>query len=211
MAQIEGEDDAWCAVQRKFYAADHIIHKSELDSFFTDSGKKPFTRRLVVDSTLKLWSKNLAEAIIGLEPPVNRIGIPEIEYSGIDWDHSAKTETVKLLPKKTPREDQVEVLRAVTDGLATNERGKLIMACGTGETFTSLIIAQSIVGKGGRVLFLVPSLSLVSQSIREWSIDATVPLRSFAVCSDAQVGVKKASQDDVADIDATDPEIPATT
>jgi predicted helicase len=211
VAEVTGEDDAWCAVQCKFYAADHIIQKSELDSFFTASAKKPFTRRLVVDSTLKPWSKNLAEAIIGLEPPVNRIGIPEIEYSGIDWDNFAKTEQVKLLPKKTAREDQVEVLRAVTDGLAVHERGKLIMACGTGKTFTSLIIAQSMVGKGGRVLFLVPSLSLMSQSIREWSIDATVPLRSFAVCSDAQVGVKKASQDDVADIDATDLEIPATT
>ena len=211
VAEVIGEDDAWCAVQCKFYASDHVIQKSELDSFFTASAKKPFTRRLVVDSTLKPWSKNLAEAIIGLEPPVNRIGIPEIEYSGIDWDNFAKTEQVVLLPKKTPREDQIEVLRAVTDGLAANERGKLIMACGTGKTFTSLIIAQSMVGKGGRVLFLVPSLSLMSQSIREWSIDATVPLRSFAVCSDAQVGVKKASQDDLADIDATDLEIPATT
>lgn len=211
VAQIAGEDEAWCAVQCKFYAPDHIIQKSELDSFFTASAKKPFTRRLVVDSTLKPWSRNLAEAIIGLEPPVNRIGIPEIEFSGIDWDTFAKTETVAMLPKKTPREDQVEVLRAVTDGLATNERGKLIMACGTGKTFTSLIIAQSMVGKGRRVLFLVPSLSLMSQSIREWSIDATIPLRSFAVCSDAQVGVKKASQDDLADIDVTDLEIPATT
>ena len=85
------------------------------------------------------------------------------------------------------------------------------MACGTGKTYTGLQIAEAMAGKGGRVLFLVPSLSLMSQTIREWSIDATMPLRSFAVCSDTQVGVRKAADGDVADIDVHDLEIPATT
>ena len=58
-------------------------------------------------------------------------------------------------------------MEAVTSGLGTADRGKLIMACGTGKTFTSLKIAEHMAGhsgRGGRVLFLVPSLSLLSQT-----------------------------------------------
>lgn len=84
------------------------------------------------------------------------------------------------------------------------------MACGTGKTFTGLKIAEDLAGKGGRVLFLVPSLALMQQTVREWSIDSGVPLRSFAVCSDSQVGVRQ-GREDTTDIDAHDLEIPATT
>lgn len=85
------------------------------------------------------------------------------------------------------------------------------MACGTGKTFTGLKIAETLVGKGGRVLFMVPSLSLMSQTIREWTIDTTTPLRSFAVCSDIQVGKRRKYTDDTAEIETHDLEIPATT
>jgi predicted helicase len=213
MAQIAGEDDVWCAVQCKFYAEDYKIQKADIDSFFTASGKSPITRRLIVDSTSAEWGKNAKEAIINQTIPCTRIGLNEIEYSGIDWDaySNSNSETVVLLDKKTPRTHQLEALEATQLGLAEADRGKLIMACGTGKTYTGLIVAQSLAGKGGRVLFLVPSLSLMSQTIREWSIDATIPLRSYAVCSDVQVGVNKAKDDDLTDIDITDLEIPATT
>ncbi len=96
-------------------------------------------------------------------------------------------------------------------GLAEEDRGKLIMACGTGKTFTSLKIAEDLVGKGGRVLFMVPSLALMSQTVREWTNDTDTPLRSFAVCSDTQVGKRRVSKDDVAEIEAHDLAFPATT
>jgi predicted helicase len=211
MAQIAGEEDAWCAVQCKFYAEDYKIQKADIDSFFTASGKAPVTRRLIVDSTSAEWGKNAKEAIINQTIPCTRIGLNEIEYSGIDWGEYSNSGTAQLIAKKTPRTHQLEALEATQLGLAEADRGKLIMACGTGKTYTGLIIAQSLAGKGGRVLFLVPSLSLMSQTIREWSIDATIPLRSYAVCSDVQVGVNKAKDDDLTDIDITDLEIPATT
>tara|TARA_R110000796_G_scaffold14517_1_gene47448 strand:- start:27663 stop:31964 length:4302 start_codon:yes stop_codon:yes gene_type:complete len=85
------------------------------------------------------------------------------------------------------------------------------MACGTGKTFTSLKIAEDLVGSGGRVLFMVPSLALMSQTVREWTNDTDTPLRSFAVCSDAQVGKRRVSNDDAAEIDAHDLAFPATT
>nr|WP_245875736.1 DEAD/DEAH box helicase family protein [Puniceibacterium antarcticum] len=89
-------------------------------------------------------------------------------------------------------------------GLAEADRGKLIMACGTGKTVTSLKIAEDLVCAGGRVLFMVPSLALMSQTVREWTNDTDTPLRSLAVCSDAQVGKRRASNDDAAEIEAHD-------
>lgn len=88
--------------------------------------------------------------------------------------------------KKTPRPHQQEALEAVLKGFETHDRGKLIMACGTGKTYTSLVIAQQMVKPGGTVLFLVPSISLLSQTLRAWTADADVALRCFAVCSDSK-------------------------
>ncbi|MCB1029201.1 MAG: DEAD/DEAH box helicase family protein, partial [Microthrixaceae bacterium] len=84
--------------------------------------------------------------------------------------------------------------------------GQMVMACGTGKTFTSLRLAEQLVGSGGTVLFLVPSINLLSQSVLAWAADAGVPLASFAVCSDAQAG-RKADED----MSANDLAIPAST
>jgi predicted helicase len=210
VAQLADSPDDWCAVQCKFYASGYRIQKADIDSFFTASGKRPFTRRLIVDSTGAPWSEHAAEALVGQTIPCNRIGLADLEESGIDWDAFAKSGEVHVT-KKAPKPHQLDALREVQKGLSKADRGKLIMACGTGKTYTALQIAQAMAGRGGRVLFLVPSLSLMSQSIREWSVDTAINLRSFAVCSDVQVGVRRAKQDDLADISATDLEIPATT
>lgn len=97
----------------------------------------------------------------------------------------------------------------VVKGLEVADRGKLIMACGTGKTFTALRIAEELAGVGKTVLFLAPSISLVSQSLTEWTKEATVPLRCFAVCSDTKVGKKREDEDmgvyDLAYPSTTDP------
>lgn len=209
-AQLADEPDQWCAIQCKFYASGYRIQKADIDSFFTASGKQPFVRRLIVDSTGTPWSEHAADALIGQTIPCNRIGLADLDESGIDWDAFITDGRVEVT-KKSPRPHQIEALKAIEDGLREADRGKLILACGTGKTYTALQVAQAMAGRGGRVLFLVPSLSLMSQTIREWSIDSTIALRSFAVCSDVQVGVKRARQDDLADISGTDLEIPATT
>ncbi len=107
--------------------------------------------------------------------------------------------------------DSEEAIKKVCEGLQEADRGKLIMACGTGKTFTSLKIAETLAGKGKRVLFLVPSLALVSQTIREWTADAQIPLRSFAVCSDTKVGKRRKNQDDIIGMETSDLVLPATT
>lgn len=203
------EEEGFCAIQCKFYDEHHRIQKSDLDSFFTASGKKGFTRRLIVDSTSGSWSEHAETALSNQTIATQRIGLSELENSPIDWSVYAPS-TVKLKAKKTPRDHQITAIDAVKKGFALADRGKMIMACGTGKTFTSLKIAEDIAGSNKQVLFLVPSLSLMSQTIAEWTIESATPLRSYAVCSDVQVGKRKNS-DDLADINIHDLAYPATT
>lgn len=69
------------------------------------------------------------------------------------------------------------------------------MACGTGKTFTALKITEQLVPKHGTALFLVPSISLLAQTLREWTAEAEVSMQSFAVCSDNKVGKKTDTED----------------
>lgn len=205
------DDGGFCAIQCKFYAADHHIQKSEIDSFFTASGKAPFTRRLIIDTTEVAWSKNAEDALDGQNISTTRISMERLEQSPIDWRAYLADDQIVLAPKKEVRPHQRDALDAVRTGLASADRGKLIMACGTGKTFTGLKIAEDLAGPGKFVLFLVPSLALMSQTVREWSLDTTTPLRAFAVCSDAQVGKRNKGSDDIGDIDVHDLAHPATT
>lgn len=210
VAKLRNEE-GYAAIQCKFYAAKHRIQKTDIDSFISASGKEPFTRRVVMDTTEVDWGSNAEAMIAGQSIPVVRISLNHLRESLIDWTVFGIRGEAVLSEKKTLRPHQIEALEAVRGGLCEADRGKLIMACGTGKTFTSLKIAEDLVGKGGRVLFMVPSLALMSQTVREWTNDTETPLRSFAVCSDAQVGKRRVSSEDAAEIDAHDLAFPATT
>lgn len=200
----------FCAVQCKFYSAGYRVEKADIDSFFTASGKAGFVHRLIIDTSDGNWSFNAEKALEGQSIPTQRIGLSDLEASDIIWAEFARTGEVQKAKPKTLLPHQTQALEAVRDGLASAERGKLILACGTGKTFTSLKIAEDLVGPGGTVLFMVPSLALMSQAVREWTNDASVPLRSYAVCSDVKVG-KRQGREDTADISVHDLAYPATT
>ncbi len=197
-----------CAIQCKFYDPNHTLQKADIDSFFTASGKEGFTSRLIVSTTDK-WSKNAEDALEGQQVPVSRLRVQDLDESGIDWSQFslATPERMELKTHKSLRPHQELALQNVVQGLAMGDRGKLIMACGTGKTFTSLRITEHIVPRGGSVLFLVPSISLLSQALKEWAVDAVVPLRTYAVCSDVRVGKRTKSED----IGSYDLAFPATT
>ena len=73
-------------------------------------------------------------------------------------------------------------------GFEGYDRGRLIMACGTGKTFLSLRLAESMVGVGGTVVYLVPTIALISQIMWEWSRYQGIDHRYLSVCSDESVG-----------------------
>ena len=139
----------FCAIQCKFFDPDYSLQKADIDSFFTTSGKEPFTSRMIVSTTDK-WSNHAEEALEHQRIPVTRLRVQDLANSTIDWSQFslAKPRALKEKPKKKLRDDQKEAVTKVIDGLKKADRGKLIMACGTGKTFTSLKIyrEQSHVG-----------------------------------------------------------------
>lgn len=210
-------DGGLCAIQCKFYDPSSTIQKADLDSFFATSGKKPFASRIVV-STTDNWSKH-AEALLDDERvPCVRIRLQDLEDSAVDWSKFSlsRPDKMKLREKKQPREHQKEAIKDVLEGLGEAERGKLIMACGTGKTFTALKIAESHArslastqASDGLILFLVPSIALLSQSLKEWTAESSLPMHALAVCSDTAVG--KSAAEDTEDIRVHDLPFPATT
>jgi len=198
------------AIQCKLYAEDYCVQKSDIDSFFTASGKKPFAKRIIV-ATTNHWSEHAEEALRGQQTPVSKIDLATLENSVIDWSRFApKKEPVRKAKKKL-RPHQENAVTAVLGGLEKFDRGKLIMACGTGKTFTSLKIAERVAGEGKRVLFLVPSLALLSQTLTEWTQESEKRLRNFAVCSDSDVGKKRKKDDDIVQTFTHELHYPATT
>ncbi|MHB1524154.1 MAG: DEAD/DEAH box helicase [Candidatus Dormibacteria bacterium] len=195
-----------CAIQCKFYGQGEYIGREDIDPFLVASGRMPFTARLFV-STTERWSQNAERAVTNQRIPVQRIGVAELEGSPFDWSRFDPDHPDQL-PRHTakrPRAHQVAAVEDVVSGFGSSDRGKLIMACGTGKTFTALAIAERVVPAGGTVLFCVPSISLLSQTLRAWSADATRPLHCLAVCSDTQV------TRDSEDIHVYDLALPATT
>ncbi len=203
---FEGE---FHAIQCKLYDEGYTLQKGDIDSFFTASGKKPFTRRIIV-STTNRWSVHAEAALEDQQPPVTKIDLRSLEDSVIDWSRYETGRAVAKKAKKTLRPHQTKAITEVLKGFETADRGKLLMACGTGKTFTSLKLAERMVGKGGRVLFLVPSLNLLSQTLTEWTQESAIPLHSFAVCSDSDVG-KKRLDDDIVPTLIHELQYPATT
>lgn len=210
----ERDTGNYTAIQCKFYEPEHTLAKADIDSFFTASGKKPFSNRVIISTTDK-WGKNAEDALAHQQIPVQRIGMTDIAESPVDWDIAwpQGNLTIELAPaeKKQPRPYQVEAIDAVLGGFAVgNDRGKLIMACGTGKTFTALKIAERVAAEDGgsaRILFLVPSISLLSQSLREWTAQCELDMRAFGVCSDTKVGKLR----NIEDFNVYDVPIPVTT
>ena len=196
VAKTRGTEE-YHAIQCKFYDPDHTIGKTDIDSFFTASGQRPFKHRLIVVSTDK-WGPKAEKALSNQQPPVTRIDLATLEASRIDWSQFAPSKNPVLKKQKVLRSHQKDALKLVCEGLATTDRGKMIMACGTGKTLVALKIAEQMASKGKRVLFMVPSLALLSQSLTEWTQQKSIPMHSYAVCSDSHVGkIENRSKDRV--------------
>jgi predicted helicase len=194
-------------IQCKFYDPARTLDKKQIDSFFTAVGKSDFSYGMVVSTTDK-WSKHAENALEGQSKPMTRLRFADLADSTIDWSEFSidAPEQMKQLGGKEPRKYQRQAIDDVKKGFTESDRGRLIMACGTGKTYTSLKMVEEIVPIGGSVLFLVPSIALLQQTLNEWTAQASVPLRPLAVCSDTKVGRKEHE-----DVSVHDLAFPATT
>ena len=216
----ENVDGGVTAIQCKFYDEHSTIAKEHIDSFISASGRKPFTHRIIVSTTDK-WSKNAEKMLEEQRFPVQRMGLQTFRDSNIDWStyslDDPGEQQVGYKPHKELRPHQDRAITNTLIGLQKDDRGQLIMACGTGKTFTAIRLAEKFAEQNGghaRVLFMVPSLALMSQSISEFSNEIEGPFHAYAVCSDSKVGREKkrgGANADLADLRVEDLQLPATT
>ena len=182
----EKDGGGLCAIQCKFYGRNTALGWGDLTKFLsvTKYEGSPF-----VSTILVYTGKNLSEKQMDLIEKHNChfLGYSALAKSYVDWIQLERGKS----SKKEPYHERVHQKQARNDvvrGLATANRGKLIMACGTGKTFVTLKIAEQMAGTGSTVLYLVPSISLMAQTMREWASQRSIDHRYIGVCSDTRTG-----------------------
>ena len=188
----EVRDGGYCAIQCKCYAPDTRISKDDLNSFLAAASLPPFKdqRRFLVNTGGELGA-NALRIVEPLGEKFRIICFSDLEDSPFDWPDLSRQNPEQLTYKQRRfclKDHQKEAFDDVINGFKESDRGKLIMACGTGKTFTALKIAEEIADVGGRVLYLVPSIGLLSQAMREWSDQRGVPHSYIGICSDKHAG-----------------------
>ena len=206
------------AIQAKFY--NHAIQKSNIDSFLSELGKDYYESGIIVASTDK-WGQK-AEQALADRTDVIRVGLSDLRSSRIDWTKFSfeRPGEVVVKAKKQPRYYQRGVIKSALEHFKTNDRGQLIMAPGTGKTFTSLKVAEAMAKEAGKeqytVLYLVPSIQLLTQTLRGWNNDTDMTMSSMAVTSDrnasrGSIKKKDREEENYIQVKASDIGYPATT
>jgi predicted helicase len=204
LVAVTHDNDYW-AIQCKCYQDSATIDKPAVDSFLSTSSREfkddslrttSFAHRLWISTTNK-WGPNAYEAIKNQNPPVTRINLTDLIEAPVDWEklengihgESGRAEKKKLYPHV------LEVRDKVYEYFKENERGRLIMACGTGKTMTSLKIAEKCTDNKGTILFLVPSIALIGQTLKEWTSQADELINPICICSDPEITKNRTSGD----------------
>ena len=188
----------WIALQCKCYDDRHVLGKGGIDKFLGGSQQAVFRLRWIV-ATCR-WGPNAERAIQNANPEVKQIDFRQYLDVQVEEQHAER-------PVQVPWPLQAHAIEDAVTGFAHHDRGRLIMACGTGKTFTSLRIAEQIVGDGQRILFAAPTIALVSQARREWLRQTTRRLECIVVCSDPTAGGRNENED----IRVSELECPVTT
>ena len=208
---VERSDGKFCAAQCKFYSEDHKIDLDDTAKFIAaSSDDSKFVERMFF-SVYGNFTEHAQNALNAQKIKTRHFILKDLESCGIDWEKFDPKDLKKVayLPKEL-KDHQKEAFNKVIEGFQDHDRGKMIMACGTGKTFTSLRIAENFAGAGKKVLYLVPSIALLNQALSDWSADHDKNLKMvfFAVCSDDTVGKRL---DDDEDMKIDDLITPATT
>jgi predicted helicase len=214
------DGDYW-AIQCKCFQENSHIDKNAVDSFLSTSSRSfknenfqttQFSYRLWISTTNK-WGSNAEETIKNQNPPVSRINLTELNEAPVDWEKLENGISGDLARKEkhTLRAHQQKALDDTHSHFKDQDRGKLIMACGTGKTFTSLKIAENETKGKGLVLFLVPSIALLGQTLSEWSANSKLPINPICICSDSRITKKHSKIDDSTMMSVVDLALPAST
>lgn len=209
-------DEEYWAIQCKFYDEKTNINVDDVSHFIANANRTfkdannntvGFSLCLWID-TKKNFGKNAEQLIKNQKIEFNRIGFTKLSKADVDWQKLAKGESGQavLLAKKEPRAHQQKAINLAREYFKTHDRGKLIMACGTGKTYTALKIVEQTTKNNGFALFLVPSIALLSQTLKAWSADSITRIYPICICSDASSSKVNKTDDTTIDLP-----FPATT
>ena len=211
-------DDEYWAVQCKCYDENTRITKADVDTFLATSGRtfdnqtRKFSQRLWIATNYN-QSNEVYNSFLNQDVPVISLGLADLENSGVDWDKldsGLYGTSAKAGKFDGMLEHQERAVTAALEHFESHDRGQMIMACGTGKTFTSLKIAEKYTKGNGFVLFLVPSIALLNQTLNEWYIQADVELNTICICSDSEASNERRKEDS-ADSRIVNLSYPATT
>ena len=180
----EERDGRLWAIQAKAYDPAYAIRKADVDSFLSESSRPEFSYRLLIATTDRL-GPTARRTLDAQREPVGYLLRSQLELAHVSWPSSPDDLRPRRPARKKPLAHVREAVRATVRGFADHERGQLIMACGTGKTLAAMWIAERLESR--RTLVLVPSLSLLAQTLREWAANASEPFEYLAVCSDQTV------------------------
>ena len=189
------------AVQAKYYKGK--VGKDTINSFVAEAGKDYYAAGMLVSSTDE-WNRNAEAALENNTKPFTRIGLSQLRHADVDWKKFsfAKENNLSQKVQKKLRNYQKTAINNSITYFKNHDRGKLIMAPGTGKTFTSLKIAEALMKDQKKhqfyVLYLVPSIQLLTQTLFNWNNDVSddVHMTSFSVVSDNKANKKKGKDDD---------------
>lgn len=208
------DEGKFWAIQCKCYQDDAVISKKMVDSFIANANRQfvddeMHTNRfdkLFWVSTTSHWGKNAQESIKHQAIQFVPIYTNRLQESSVNWKDLVEGKLGKeaLLEGKTMRPHQIEALTKAHEYFKNHDRGKMIMACGTGKTYTSLKIVENETKGKGLVLYMVPSIALLSQGLESWAEDSQYKLKPVCICSDARAS-KYADDDENNLLDMTFP------
>ena len=179
----DGDGGLW-AVQAKAYDPSYAIKKADVDSFLSESSRLQFSFRLLIATTDHL-GPTARRTLEAQREPVSYLLRSQLELAQVAWPSSLDSLRPRRPRPKKPFPHVREAIKATVKGFADEQRGQLIMACGTGKTLAAMWIAEQL--GGNRTLVLLPSLSLLAQTLREWTANTSEPFEYLAVCSDPTV------------------------
>jgi superfamily II DNA or RNA helicase len=185
------------AIQAKAYDPTVSITKRDVDTFLAESGRPEFSFRLLI-ATTDLIGRTAKRTLEAQEKQASVLLRGDLEVTAVDWPRSPTDLRSPRLAPNRPRPHQREAIDKVIKGFDEYDRGQLIMACGTGKTLTALFINEKLAAE--RTLVLVPSLSLLAQTLREWTAHTTQAFDFLPVCSDETVADPDAAVANTSDL-----------
>lgn len=208
------DEGKFWAIQCKCYKDDAVISKKMVDSFIANANRQFVDDEMHINrfdklfwvSTTSHWGKNAQESIKHQAIQFVPIYTNRLQYSSVNWKELVEGKQGKeaLLAGKTMRPHQIDALTKAHEYFENHDRGKMIMACGTGKTYTSLKIVENETKGKGLVLYMVPSIALLSQGLESWAEDSQYKLKPVCICSDASAS-KYADDDENNLLDMTFP------